>query len=167
MRSRIALGGRLSLKLIQRFVPRPRSRPLLDERALIRMPGVGQIRKLMGYEPLTKYLVLLVTFLQLAIAFLLRHTPFFSLHFFALAYIIGGTANQNTFLAVHEITHNLAFRGVKANRLFAIVANVPIGVPFAMMFKKYHIEHHKVCLLLPSLLLPCPFAEPRRCPLPC
>ncbi|ORY88255.1 fatty acid desaturase-domain-containing protein [Leucosporidium creatinivorum] len=102
-----------------------------------------EIRKLMGYEPLTKYVVAFVTFLQLLTAYSLRNTPFFSFTFFFLAWAIGGTANQNTFLAVHEITHNLAFRGVKANRLFAILANVPIGVPFAMMFKKYHIEHHK------------------------
>lgn len=98
----------------------------------------------MGYEPLTKYIVLFVTVLQISVAFYLRSTPFFSLKFWALAYIIGATSNQNTFLAVHEITHNLAFRGVRANRLFAIFANLPIGVPFAMMFKKYHIEHHKV-----------------------
>lgn len=98
----------------------------------------------MGYEPLTKYVVLFVTLLQLTTAYLLRSTPIFSPTFLLAAYIIGGTANQNTFLAVHEITHNLAFRGVRANRLFAIFANLPIGVPFAMMFKKYHIEHHKV-----------------------
>ncbi|KAM0786813.1 hypothetical protein ACM66B_002245 [Microbotryomycetes sp. NB124-2] len=102
-----------------------------------------EIRKLMGYEPLTKYVVLFVTALQLATAWFLRDTPFFSLKFWACGYIIGATANQNTFLAIHEITHNLAFRGVKANRLFAIFTNLPIGVPYAMMFKKYHIEHHK------------------------
>ncbi|KAK4057485.1 sphingolipid delta-4 desaturase [Microbotryomycetes sp. JL221] len=102
-----------------------------------------EIRKLMGYEPLTKYVVLAVTALQIATAYLLRNSHFFSWKFWIVAYVIGATANQNTFLAVHEITHNLAFRGVKANRLFAIFANLPIGVPYAMMFKKYHIEHHK------------------------
>lgn len=102
----------------------------------------------MGHEPLTKWVVLGVTLLQFTMAYLLRSTPVFSPLFFLVAYVIGGTANQNTFLAVHEITHNLAFRGVKANRLFAIVANLPIGVPFAMMFKKYHIEHHKVSRVL-------------------
>lgn len=98
----------------------------------------------MGHEPLTKWVVLFVSLVQFSTAFYLRNTPFFSWKFWILAYVIGGTANQNTFLAVHEITHNLAFRGVRANRLFAILTNLPIGVPFAMMFKKYHIEHHKV-----------------------
>ncbi|GAA5954156.1 hypothetical protein JCM3765_005307 [Sporobolomyces pararoseus] len=107
------------------------------------MKAHPEVTKLMGHEPLTKWVVLLVTFIQLGTAFYLRNTPFFSLKFWILAYIIGGTANQNTFLAVHEITHNLAFRGVRPNRLFAIFANLPIGVPFAMMFKRYHIEHHK------------------------
>ena len=107
----------------------------------------------MGHEPLTKWVVLIVTLIQFGTAFYLRKTPFFSLKFWILAYIIGGTANQNTFLAVHEITHNLAFRGVRPNRLFAIFANLPIGVPFAMMFKRYHIEHHKVstCYSLSSV----------------
>ncbi|GAA5962978.1 hypothetical protein JCM21900_004330 [Sporobolomyces salmonicolor] len=107
------------------------------------MKAHPEVTKLMGCEPLTKWVVLLVTLIQFSTAYYLRSTPFFSLKFWALAYVIGGTANQNTFLAVHEITHNLAFRGVKSNRLFAIFANLPIGVPFAMMFKKYHIEHHK------------------------
>ena len=41
---------------------------------------------------------------------------------------------------IHEITHNLAFKGIKANRFFAMFANLPIGIPYAMMFKKYHME---------------------------
>ncbi|GAA5827069.1 hypothetical protein JCM5353_001859 [Sporobolomyces roseus] len=107
------------------------------------MKAHPEVTKLMGHEPLTKWVVLFVTLLQISTAVYLRNTSFFSLKFWILAYVIGGTANQNTFLAVHEITHNLAFRGVRPNRLFAIFANLPIGVPFAMMFKRYHIEHHK------------------------
>lgn len=107
-------------------------------------PVRPQVTKLMGHEPLTKWVVLFVTLVQFSTAYYLRNTPFWSWKFWILAYVIGGTANQNTFLAVHEITHNLAFRGVRANRIFAILTNLPIGVPFAMMFKKYHIEHHKV-----------------------
>ncbi|MBF3371938.1 fatty acid desaturase, partial [Leptospira interrogans] len=47
------------------------------------------------------------------------------------------------FLAIHEITHNLAFKGIKENKLLAMVANLPIGVPYCVTFKGYHIEHHK------------------------
>lgn len=89
----------------------------------------------MGYEPLTKYVVIGVMAIQFLLAYLLRNTNPLSPIFVLTAYVIGGTANQNLFLAIHEITHNLAFKGIKANRLFAMFANLPIGVPYAMLFK--------------------------------
>ena len=97
----------------------------------------------MGHEPLTKYIVLGVVVLQLSIAFCLRHTKPLSPLFIFLAYAIGGTANHNLFLAIHEITHNLAFKGVDTNKALAVFANLPIGIPYSAAFKKYHIEHHK------------------------
>ena len=89
----------------------------------------------MGHEPLTKWVVLFVVSLQLTIAYLLRHTAWSSPLFLVCAYVVGGTANHNLFLAIHEITHNLAFKGVKANKMLAIFANLPIGIPYAATFK--------------------------------
>lgn len=89
----------------------------------------------MGHEPLTKYIVLAVVILQLSIAFLLRDTHPLSWKFVAFAYVIGGTANHNLFLAIHEVTHNLAFKGLKANKILAIIANLPIGIPYSISFK--------------------------------
>lgn len=89
----------------------------------------------MGHEPLTKYIVTLVVLLQIGTAIYLRHTSPFSPLFIASAYIIGGTANHNLFLAIHEITHNLAFKGVAPNKLLAIFANLPIGIPYSAAFK--------------------------------
>ena len=94
-----------------------------------------KVTKLMGHEPLTKYVVFGVVALQLSLAYLLRHRHPLSPVFMLCAYVIGGTANHNLFLAIHEITHNLAFKGVKANKAFAIFANLPIGVPYAASFK--------------------------------
>ncbi|KAG5995943.1 hypothetical protein E4U43_002943 [Claviceps pusilla] len=102
-----------------------------------------EITKLCGPEPLTKYVVVGVVALQVALAYLLRSTPFWSLKFWAVAYVFGATANQNLFLAIHEISHNLAFRSALANRLFAIVANLPIAVPYSAAFRPYHLTHHK------------------------
>lgn len=104
-----------------------------------------EVRKLMGHEPLTKYVVLAVVCLQIVLACVMNA---FDIHpldwrFLLTAYVIGGTANQHIFLAIHEITHNLAFKGIRANRILAIIANFPIAVPYAMTFKPYHIEHHK------------------------
>ncbi|KAF9226402.1 hypothetical protein BS17DRAFT_547255 [Gyrodon lividus] len=102
-----------------------------------------EVTKLMGHEPLTKYVVLGVVSLQLYVAVQLRHSHPLSFWFLLLAYAVGGTANHNLFLAIHEITHNLAFKGVNANKALAVFANIPIGIPYSAAFKKYHIEHHK------------------------
>ncbi|KAH8102274.1 dihydroceramide delta(4)-desaturase [Cristinia sonorae] len=102
-----------------------------------------EVTKLMGHEPITKYIVLGVVFLQVTIAILLRHYSPLSPLFILCAYVIGGTANHNLFLAIHEITHNLAFKGIFANKALAVFANLPIGIPYSAAFKRYHIEHHK------------------------
>jgi sphingolipid delta-4 desaturase len=94
-----------------------------------------QVIKLCGPEPLTKYCVIAVIALQLCCAIALRNTPILSLPFFLTAYIIGATANQNLFLAIHEISHNLAFKAPLANRLFAIFANLPIALPYSAAFR--------------------------------
>ncbi|KAL1896436.1 sphingolipid delta-4 desaturase [Ceratocystis pirilliformis] len=102
-----------------------------------------EVTKLCGPEPLTKYTVALVVGIQLLAAYYLRDTPFFSLKFWAVGYVIGATANQNLFLAIHEISHNLAFRSPLANRILAIFANLPIGIPYSASFRPYHLTHHK------------------------
>ncbi|KAH7358060.1 dihydroceramide delta(4)-desaturase [Plectosphaerella cucumerina] len=102
-----------------------------------------EVTKLCGPEPLTKWVVLGVVSLQVFLACSLRNTSFFDWKFWAVAYVFGATANQNLFLAIHEISHNLAFRSPLANRLLAIFANLPIGVPYSASFRPYHLTHHK------------------------
>ncbi|KAK3082377.1 hypothetical protein LTS18_004289 [Coniosporium uncinatum] len=102
-----------------------------------------EVTKLCGPEPLTKYLVLAVVALQTLCAYLLRNTPILSWPFLLTAYIIGATANQNLFLAIHEISHNLAFKSPLLNRLLAVFANLPIGIPYSASFRPYHLTHHK------------------------
>ena len=76
-----------------------------------------------------------VVSLQLLLAYILRDAPFLSWKLWVVAYIVGATANQNLFLAIHEISHNLAFRSPVANRLLAMVANLPIGLPYSASFR--------------------------------
>jgi sphingolipid delta-4 desaturase len=114
---------RFSLQVLAQY------RQIDNERALVK------VTKLMGYEPLTKWLVLAVVLMQFLVAIYLRRTSPASPLFIFCAYALGGTANQNLFLAIHEITHNLAFKGVVANKLLAIFANLPIGIPYAAAFK--------------------------------
>ena len=102
-----------------------------------------QIKKLMGYDPNFKYQVLLLMVIQFTLAYVIRD---FSWPFlFLVAYTIGGVVNHALLLALHEISHNLAFGHARPihNRIFSLIANFPIGVPCAISFKKYHLEHHR------------------------
>lgn len=61
------------------------------------------------------------------------------------AYAFGGVINHALMLAEHEIGHHAAF-GVKyplPNLLFGMFANLPIGAPFSVAFKRYHRDHHR------------------------
>lgn len=102
-----------------------------------------EVLKLTGHEPLTKYISTAVVSLQLLCAFLLRNTHPLSWKFLLTAYWIGGFANQNCFLCIHELSHNLGFKSPIHNRVFAIFANLPIGIPYSASFQPYHQLHHK------------------------
>lgn len=104
-------------------------------RRLAIMKAHPEVVKLMGYTTATRYVVLLVVSIQLATAYALRNTHPLSWKFVAAAYLIGATSNQNLFLAIHEITHNLAFKRVMPNKMLAVFANIPIGVPYSAAFK--------------------------------
>lgn len=101
-----------------------------------------EINRLMGPEDATKYLATLVVLGQLVLGLFVVQRLTWGWYLF-IAYAVGGTLTHNLFLAIHEVTHNLAFRGAYWNDMYAMVLNIPLAVPYAMMFKTYHAEHHK------------------------
>jgi sphingolipid delta-4 desaturase len=99
-----------------------------------------QLKELYGPCWRTKYVCTALVALQLALAFTLRDSPWWLI--VLVAYAVGGVINQALLLAIHELSHNLAFRKPWRNRAFAMFINLPIGVPVAETFRYYHLLHH-------------------------
>ena len=100
------------------------------------------ITRLAGHEWRSKYLCVFGLVLpQIWLSVRTAHLPWPAYLF--IAYAIGGTITQAHFLAIHELSHNLFFKKSSHNRLFSCIANLPIGIPFAIAFRSYHLEHHK------------------------
>ncbi|XP_043357567.1 sphingolipid delta(4)-desaturase/C4-monooxygenase DES2-like isoform X1 [Dermochelys coriacea] len=102
-----------------------------------------EIKKLMGPDPQLKWVVTLMVLTQLVACYLVKDLPWKWVFFWAYAF--GGCLNHSMTLAIHDISHNVAFgnKEAKWNRLFGMFANLPIGVPYATSFKKYHVDHHR------------------------
>lgn len=108
-----------------------------------------EVSKLFGIDPMLKFTTFFLVLSQLALAFSIQYweswgiTGYsFWICFFAAAYLIGATITHALFLAIHEITHDLAFKSKWKNNLLAYVANLPLVFPYAMGFKVYHDMHH-------------------------
>jgi len=100
-----------------------------------------QIKDLYGVDPTIKWVTLSWLVAQFVVGYLLRDASWF--HVFVVAYCFGSFANQALFLAMHEISHNLAFKTSTANRIFGCIANLTTAVPHFSMFQRYHMEHHQ------------------------
>lgn len=114
----------------------------------------------MGIDPSTKYKVAFWVMFQLLSLHLLHGAPWYTWLF--CCYSLSGSINHMMTLAMHELSHNLGASGVTSNRLLAIFANLPMGIPAAASFKRYHMG--EFLSFLPSPLPPPVFNSS---PFPC
>lgn len=100
-----------------------------------------EIKKLFGPDPWLRTLLTPAVLFQLYCAYRAKDMGWPT--FLLMAYFIGGTITHSTFLAIHEITHNMCFTVPFHNDLYAIFVNLIVPVPYSMMFKTAHAEHHR------------------------
>lgn len=95
----------------------------------------------MGYDWRSKYVCLFMWTSQVAATWFVSDKPWWVIC--VVAYAFGAVMNHSMLLAIHEMSHNLFFKAPLANRLFSLFVNLPMVLPAAITFKKYHLEHHR------------------------
>ena len=100
-----------------------------------------EIRDLYGpYQMSAVYITLIVAF-QLVIAFFLREQAWWVIAI--VAYAVGAFANHSLYVMIHECTHNVVMKTSFGNKVMGLVCDIPLVLPSAMGFRKYHMIHHK------------------------
>jgi len=99
-----------------------------------------QVRQLIGKNPATFWVILLLVAVQITLAIVLRQQSWWLI--IAVAYLMGAFADHALFVMIHECAHRLIFKNKAANRLAGILANMPQLFPSSIAFERYHIKHH-------------------------
>uniref|UniRef100_A0A7S1KPU1 Sphingolipid delta4-desaturase N-terminal domain-containing protein n=1 Tax=Percolomonas cosmopolitus TaxID=63605 RepID=A0A7S1KPU1_9EUKA len=114
-----------------------------EQRKVAIMKKYGpKIRKLYGHCWTTKYYVAFVALTQLWISTWVVNQKWWV--FLLVAWIFGGTLTHILTLAIHEVTHFLAFKKPLYNWALAYLADLPIPAATCVSFKLYHRDHHNM-----------------------
>jgi sphingolipid 4-desaturase/C4-monooxygenase len=102
-----------------------------------------EVRQLMGRNPWTAAILMLLLTIQIAISGVLgwAGTGYWWLALI-LAYGVGAFANHSLYVIIHEATHNLIFNNRTLNRVAAITSDLPNVLPGAIGFSICHLQHH-------------------------
>ncbi|GET89531.1 sphingolipid delta 4 desaturase, putative [Leishmania tarentolae] len=101
----------------------------------------AEIKKLYGPDPSIRYLFTPFILLQIYLGYHAKDMGWPTL--LLIAYFVGGTITHSSFLVIHELSHCLCFTRPFYNDLYAMFVNLVVPLPYAMMFKTYHAEHHR------------------------
>ncbi len=100
-----------------------------------------ELRALAGpYRPSAIWVAALVV-LQLILSVWLSDRAWYL--WLPAAFFVGATIDHALWVLIHDSAHNLIFTTRLFNRIAALVANVPLVLPAAMSFCKYHLLHHR------------------------
>ena len=59
-----------------------------------------------------------------------------------IIYIFGATINHTLHILIHDFTHWTGHQNLIVNKIFAVLCNIPMGLPSALSFGRYHSDHH-------------------------
>jgi sphingolipid delta-4 desaturase len=100
-----------------------------------------EIRQLQGPYAPSQLVILALVGADVALAWVASRGSWGFVFLFAFA--VGAFVAHALGVLIHEGTHNLIVRGSRANKLWIIVANLPLIAPAAMEFRAQHLLHHK------------------------
>ena len=100
-----------------------------------------ELRDLAGPDPRSALWVVVLAAVQFGLALTIGRGRWYICVPFA--YVVGATIDHALWALIHETAHNLVFRWRTGNRLVAIAANLPLVLPGAIPFCKYHLLHHR------------------------
>ncbi len=100
-----------------------------------------EVRTLYGYYPLSALYITLIVLAQLAIAYFLKDQAWYVI--LGAAYLVGAFFNHALYVMIHECTHNAVLPTPFGNKMMGLVCDIPLFLPSAMGFRKYHMIHHK------------------------
>lgn len=97
----------------------------------------------MGHDSRIAIQLVVMVIAQIFTCYMVRNISWMEI--FVVAYVVSGTLNHSLSLGLHECAHNLAFGAARPfmNRCIGFFANLPLGVPASITFRKYHLDHHK------------------------
>lgn len=108
-------------------------------RALLR--AHPELKQLVGHEPRTVLFIAAVWLGQVGLAAALSSQAWWVI--LLAAYAIGAIGALAIWALVHECSHDLVLRTAAGNRWLGMAASLPLALPVAQPFRKYHLMHHR------------------------
>ncbi len=100
-----------------------------------------ELHGLLGPDRLSPVFIVALGAVQLALALVLRSAPWVAV--LLCAYVIGAFFSHALGVLIHDASHNLVAKTGRANKVWALVANVPLVAPAAVEFRHQHMLHHR------------------------
>jgi sphingolipid delta-4 desaturase len=100
-----------------------------------------EIKELYGPYQMSAVYISLIVLGQLLMSYFLREQAWWVI--LLAAYFIGAFANHSLYVMIHECCHNVVLKTSFGNKVMGLVCDIPLVLPSAMGFRKYHMIHHK------------------------